>query len=102
MSVIESLPILPNMLRRSSADSSDETVQSMLKRVKLDSPVYEGHVFKEKGSSAGIMKSVNSFNRRYFVLYPGFVLYYEHKRDYLEDLKLGMVSECLMFWFSHL
>ena len=78
------------LLRRPSQDSTKESVQELLKGVDLDNPLWEGHVFKQKGS-IGLISSLSCFNRRYFVLFPGIVLYYEHKREYLEDLKFGMV-----------
>ena len=47
-------------------------------------PLYEGRVFKQFRNELG-------FNKRYFVLYPGFILYYKHERDYQNDRKSGMV-----------
>ena len=79
------------VFRRPSVDSKSETAQELLKGVNLDNPLFEGHVFKQKDSNS-LTNTLSCFNRRYFILFPGIVLYYEHKRDYLEDLKFGMVS----------
>lgn len=87
---LESIAV--KMLRRPSQDSTDVQVQKMLAGVDLGNPLFEGHVFKQKDSKA-VTTSISCFNRRYFVLFPGMVLYYEHKRDYKEDVKFGLVSE---------
>lgn len=52
----------------------------VLEDVDLEQPLCQGQVFKQTRSKLG-------FNKRYFVLYPGFMLYYDSKSAYLDDLK---------------
>ena len=90
MSAIRSMSLLPNQLRRPSDHSVSSTAQEILQKIDLNKPLYQGRVFKQKKEL-----QFNGFNKRYFVLYPGVILYYEHERDYHEDLKLGMVR-CML------
>lgn len=97
VATLESLAV--TMLRRPSQDSLDESVQKILKGVDLHNPLFEGHVFKQKGDNKFI-NSLNCFNRRYFVLYPGIILYYEHRGEFREDLKFGMVSVIIVTCYA--
>ena len=95
MSAIRSMSLLPNQLRRPSDHSASSTAQEVLQKIDLNKPLYQGRVFKQKKEQK--LNGFNGFNKRYFVLYPGVLLYYEHERDYHEDLKLGMVRCMLQF-----
>ena len=90
MSAIRSMSLLPNQLRRPSDHSVSATAQEILQKIDLNKPLYQGRVFKQKKE-----QQFSGFNKRYFVLYPGVLLYYEHERDYHEDMKLGMVR-CML------
>ena len=46
---LESLAV--TMLRRPSQDSMREDVQDWLKKVDFEDPLFEGYVFKQKGST---------------------------------------------------
>lgn len=85
--------IIP-LVARPSKDSANKEVQLMINDIDLRNPLHEGHVFKCKSDNSSmhpLLAFFNSFNRRYFVLFPGVILYYEHKREYHEDLKYGLV-----------
>jgi hypothetical protein len=69
--------------RKMSIESSPPAVNDLFEDIDISEPLYEGIIFKQQSSGSG-------FNKRYFVLYPGMLLYYEHKRDYMKDLKAGM------------
>ena len=49
-------------------------------------PIHEGMVFK---MGRGMVKRIQ---KRYFVLYPGVILYYHHRHSYARDKKNGLVS----------
>lgn len=50
-------------------------------------PMHEGMVFKIGGR-----KGPRRILKRYFVLYPGVILYYHHRTSYARDKKRGLVS----------
>ena len=54
---------------------------NMFRNVDLDRPLCEGDVFKQNRNKLG-------YNKRYFVLYPGFILYYNSKSVYRNDLRM--------------
>lgn len=83
--------VLP-LLARSSKDSKHKEVQLLLQEINFSRPFYEGYVYKCKSDPGNrVMTKFNSFNKRYFVLFAGVILYYNHKKEYLEDLKYGLV-----------
>lgn len=55
---------------------------NLLRKVDLEQPLCQGEVFKQSRTKL-------SFNKRYFVLYPGFILYYDSKSAYQSDMKTG-------------
>ena len=85
---------LVNVLTRqfSRSKSEDDMCKAMQDLDLTRAPLYEGRVFKQ-------FRNEHGFNKRYFVLYPGFILYYKHERDYQNDRRSGMVrharSSCL-------
>lgn len=52
-----------------------------------ETPLHESMVFKIGGRS-----NVRRIQKRYFVLYPGVILYYHHRTTYARDKKHGLVS----------
>ena len=50
-------------------------------------PLHDGIVFKVGGK--GGLKRIQ---KRYFVLYPGLIVYYDHRTNYKRDKKHGLVS----------
>ena len=48
-------------------------------------PILQGHVFKRSSSGIGSKIGLASFKKRYFVLYSGVLLYYEHQSSYERD-----------------
>ena len=56
----------------------------LLQGIDVSRPILQGRVFKQFRSETG-------FNKRYFVLYPGILVYYKHERDYRSDIKRGLV-----------
>lgn len=54
--------------------------KSLLDGLDLSSPVYKGHMYKQSHSH-------QSFNKRYFVLYPKLLLYYDNEHDYERDVE---------------
>ena len=46
----------------------------------LKHPVLKGHLYKQGHFH-------KSFNKRYFVLYPKVLVYYDHEHDYVRDLE---------------
>lgn len=89
MATIEKMA-LPNLLRRRSTHSLSSEARDALNGVDLARPLYKGRVFKQFSNEQG-------FNKRFFVLYPGLLLYYKHERDFDEDLRLGMVCSIVLF-----
>lgn len=82
--VLERISSAVNLLRRrSSTDSQSSSVS--FENVDIGKPIYQGRVFKQT-------KEKDGFNKRFFVLYPGILLYYKHERDYHKDLKSEMVK----------
>ena len=75
----------PTWMRRKSIDTQSTETKKALENVDITRPIFHGRVFKQT-------KAENSFNKRYFVLYPGLLLYYKHERDYLQDLRTEMVK----------
>ena len=83
----------------SSSSSSEHTErdheQAELDAEKLDlfayasmTPLHDGIVFKVGGK--GGLKRIQ---KRYFVLYPGLIVYYDHRTNYKRDKKHGLVSK---------
>ncbi len=54
--------------------------KNVLAGVDLTHPVYRAHLYKQGHFH-------KSFNKRYFVLYPKVLIYYDHENDYLRDLE---------------
>lgn len=44
-------------------------------------PIHVGKIFKQSSNDA------NKFNKRFFVLYPKILLYYEYEKRYYDDLR---------------
>lgn len=55
-------------------------------------PILQGHVFKQSTHGIGAKMGLLSFKKRYFVLYDGLIMYYEHESGYKKDAHL--VSQC--------
>lgn len=55
------------------------------KIVDITKPLYKGHIYKQGHGH-------KSFNKRYFVLYPKLLVYYDHEQDYLRDLERGTLE----------
>ena len=53
---------------------------SLLENVDLRKPLYKGIMYKQAHTH-------KSFNKRYFVLYPKVLVYYDSEQDYLRDLE---------------
>lgn len=79
------MALLNLLIRRASDDGSGSAVNEIMQGVDLSRPLYHSRVFKQFRNEQG-------FNKRYFVLYPGFILYYKHERDYRNRLDGGMVG----------
>lgn len=52
-----------------------------------ETPMHESMVFKIGGRN-----NLRRIQKRYFVLYPGMILYYHHRTTYARDKKHGLVS----------
>ena len=52
-----------------------------------ETPMHESMVFKIGGGN-----NLRRIQKRYFVLYPGMILYYHHRTTYARDKKHGLVS----------
>ena len=52
-----------------------------------ETPMHESMVFKIGGRN-----NLRRIQKRYFVLYPGMILYYHHRTSYARDKKHGLVS----------
>lgn len=52
-----------------------------------ETPMHESMVFKIGGKN-----NLQRIQKRYFVLYPGMILYYHHRTNYARDKKHGLVS----------
>ena len=55
-------------------------------------PVLQGHVFKRSTSGIGPKMGIVTFKKRYFVLYVGVLLYYEHESSYERDKHQKLVG----------
>ena len=67
---------------------SMEDIEKYLETFSLQDPIYEGYGCKDTSKS----RSFERFRRRYFILFEGLLLYYEHKSQYNRDKKNGLVS----------
>jgi hypothetical protein len=54
--------------------------KSLLEGLDLVHPVFRGHMFKQSHTH-------KSFNKRYFVLYPKVLVYYDTEHDYMRDVE---------------
>ena len=80
------MDLISSLTRRMSiSKNTGPDANETLRGVDLTRPLYHSRVFKQ-------FRNENGFNKRYFVLYPGFILYYKHERDYHNHLKGGMVG----------
>ncbi len=69
-------------------DGADVTMY--LKEVcSVQEPLLEGHGCKDMSKTWLIVV----FHRKYFVLYHGVLVYYDHQSGYSHDKKKGLVSE---------
>jgi len=76
-------------LRKKIDLDSEIDVQAYLKEVcTIVEPIIEGHGCKDWNKS----RSLFGFHRKYFVLYHGILLYYDHKSNYMQDKTKGLVS----------
>ena len=77
--------------RRKKIDlDTDVDVRAYLNQVcTILEPVIEGHGCKDSSKT----RSWFGFHRKYFVLYDGILLYYDHKSNYLQDKSKGLVRE---------
>ena len=48
-------------------------------------PLHSGHLYKKTGGQL-------AFNKRYFVLYPKVLIYYEHEESYKKDVAKGSLG----------
>lgn len=62
---------------------------SLLARVDLSKPVYRGVLFKQSHGHS-------SFNKRFFVLYPKILVYYDSEDDFMRDVERGTLEVRLM------
>ena len=65
-----------------------ESIEKYLEVCSTQPPLAEGHGCKDVHK----LKTFDKFRRRYFVLYEGLLLYYNHKSCYVRDKKNGLVS----------
>lgn len=49
--------------------------------IDISNPICAGHLYKQN-------KVGGFFNKRYFALYPKYLVYYAHEADYRKDLQL--------------
>lgn len=59
-------------------------------------PILEGHGCKDMSKAWSIF----GFHRKYFVLYEGILLYYDHKSSYFKDRTKGLVSDCKIHFLA--
>lgn len=58
---------------------------NILAKVDLNKPVYSGMLFKQSHTRA-------SFNKRFFVLYPQVLVYYDSESDFKRDVERGTLE----------
>jgi hypothetical protein len=63
-----------------------------ISQLRLNRPIFQGHVFKQSHIFT------TSFNKRYFVLYNGCLVYYNHRSDYESDVKAGHLKNRLGYY----
>ena len=54
--------------------------KSLLEDIDLNKPLLKGHLFKQAHTH-------KSFNKRYFVLYPNILVYYDSEQDFKRDME---------------
>ena len=68
------------------------TSKKIVSAVDVANPIHKGYLFKQGHSR-------KSFNKRFFVLYPKLLVYYEHEHDYLRDVERGtLLVSGQIFW----
>ena len=78
----------PLQLGTSVKIRSDEELEKYLQICSTQPPLAEGHGCKDVEK----FRTFARFRKRYFVLYEGLLLYYDHKSSYDRDKKNGLVS----------
>lgn len=67
---------------------SREDLEKYLQLCSTQPPLAEGHGCKDVTSRH---RSLDKYKKRYFVLYSGILLYYDHKSSYNKDRRNGLV-----------
>lgn len=78
-------------LRMEQSNEDTQCREALRSRLISKPPLAKGHMFKQ--DSKGIQ-----FNKRYFVLYEGVLLYYKHEESYRKDQKRGMEMKTCTIW----
>lgn len=72
--------------QKSEKKQRREQICEIIREVDTDRPpLVHGHMLK-MGSSR-----LELYNKRYFALYEGVLVYYKHEKDYMKDKKNGLV-----------
>lgn len=59
--------------------------KNLIAGIDITKPILKGHLFKQAHLH-------QSFNKRYFVLYPKVLVYYDHEHNFLRDLERGTLE----------
>ena len=72
--------------QKSEKKQCREQICELIRGVDTDRPpLVHGHMLKMGNSRLGL------YNKRYFALYEGVLIYYKHEKDYEKDKKNGLV-----------